>query len=252
MVLFNACALQHSRFVNIFDIAELKEIKANGDNVSIGSCATYTQIRSHPTLSKDFPLLCEAARLTGAVAIQNRGTLGGNIANASPAADSPPALLAYDAQIELVSVRGSRVVPYSSFHTGYKTTIMAPDEMISAIVLPRRWAECTGYYRKVGPRAAQAISKICLAGNCRAEGGIIKDIRVALGSVAPTPIRCHRTETELIGKTITADSIRAAMSSLGKEISPIDDLRSTASYRRRVAQNLLRDFLLLCGTGSTN
>jgi CO/xanthine dehydrogenase FAD-binding subunit len=170
------------------------------------------------TLAEEFPMLGEAARLTGGIATQNRGTIGGNIANASPAADTPPALLAYDAQLELISVRGSRWVSYSQFHQGYKQMDLAPDELLARIRLPRRFAGWHHYYRKVGARRAQAISKVCFAGVRRGD-----EMRIGLGSVAPVPL------------LIRAD--------LTKEISPIDDIRSTARYRLRVAQNLLDEFL---------
>jgi CO/xanthine dehydrogenase FAD-binding subunit len=195
-------------------------------------------------LQREFPLLCQAARETGGVATQNRGTLGGNIANASPAADSPPALLVYDAELELVAARGSRWVSYRGFHTGYKRMDLRPEELISRIRLPRSGKLWKQYYRKVGTRKAQAISKVCFAGLAEVEGDTVRDIRIALGSVAPTVICCVKTEAVLKGQKIGAAALDAAKGVLAEEISPIDDFRSTARYRLRVAQNLLGDFLL--------
>ena len=196
-------------------------------------------------MQREFPLLCAAARETGGIAIQNRGTLGGNIANASPAADSPPALLVYDAELELVSERGTRRVEYRNFHTGYKQMDMRADELLSRIVLPRTTNDLKTYYRKVGTRKAQAISKICFATGARlASGGRIGDVRIALGSVAPTVVRCTRTEDLLRDQNLDEATIKAACAMLAQEIAPIDDMRSTAQYRLRVAANLLADFLL--------
>src|SRR5207253_5652948 len=171
--------------------------------VTLGALTSYTEVQSHDILRKEFPMLGQAAKETGGIAIQNRGTLGGNIVNASPAADSPPALLAYDAELELMSANGSRTIPYHSFHTGYKQMNMRPDELLRAIRLPRSGKQFTHYYRKVGTRKAQAISKVCFAAVGRTEGNQIAEARIALGSVAPVPIRCRKTESALNNKPIT-------------------------------------------------
>ena len=243
MVLFEAGKLPHRKFVSIWGLPELDQIEVSPEFVAIGALATYSQIRCHKTLQKEFTLLGRAAAETGSIATQNRGTIGGNIANASPAADSPPALAVYEAEIELVSVRGTRRLPYRSFHTGYKQMQMRPDELIARIHLPRTHDARKSYYRKVGTRRAQAISKVCFAGAVRWEGERIADVRIALGSIAPTMIRAAQTEKFLAGEKISSATIKAAQEILGREVSPIDDIRSTTSYRRRVAQNLLAEFL---------
>ena len=158
----------------------------------------------------------------------------------SPAADSPPALLVYDAELELVSATGSRWVPYHTFHTGYKQMILRPDELVARIRLPRRRDRWVQYYRKVGTRKAQAISKVCFAAAARRDGGRIAEVRIAVGSVAPTVVRCYRTE-----EIVTSDhgAVEAARAAFTGEIVPIDDIRSTANYRLRVAANLFEDFL---------
>jgi CO/xanthine dehydrogenase FAD-binding subunit len=221
----------------------LRGIQVNPGDVILGALTTYTEILNHPVLQSEFPLLCCAARETGSIATQNRGTLGGNIANASPAADSPPALLVYDAEIEIVSQRGVRWVPYHGFHTGYKTMNLAPDELLRAVRLPRRAKPWRRYYRKVGTRRAQAISKLCFAGAALVENGAIGDIRIALGSVAPIVLRAVKTEAALTGASITPSAVAAALETLRREIAPIDDIRSTARYRLRVTLNLLAEFL---------
>jgi CO/xanthine dehydrogenase FAD-binding subunit len=247
MVLLEAGKLTHKRFVSVWHLPELRGIHVADDHLTLGATTTYTQIQNHPTLQSEFPLLCRAASWTGGVAIQNRGTLAGNIANASPAADSLPALLVYEAQLELVSAGGARRVDYRDFHTGYKTTVMRPGELIKSIRLPRATAGYQQHARKVGARKAQAISKVCLAATARMNGGVLDDIRLALGSVAPVPLRCVQTEAELRGRTVDAATIDDARRVMASEVAPIDDIRSTAEYRRRVAANLVEEFLLSLG-----
>ena len=244
MVLLEAGRLPHRNYVNIWPLSELRGIEITQTHVTLGALTTYTEVQANEVLRSEFPMLCQAASETGGLAIQNRGTLGGNIVNASPAADSPPALLAYDAEIELVSNRGARWLPYDEFHTGYKQMKMSPDELLSRIRLPRTTATLKHYYRKVGTRKAQAISKVCLAAVGRIENGVMTDVRVALGSVAPIVLRCKQTEDAIRGKALTGDTVNEARDTLMREITPIDDVRSTASYRLRVAANLLVDFLL--------
>jgi len=243
MVLLGAGKLTHRRFLNIWNLPELRSITVAEDSVTIGALTTYTEIQNHAVLAAGFPLLCRAAAETGSVAAQNRGTLGGNIANASPAADSPPALLVYDAAIELVSAAGERWVPYDKFHTGYKNMLLRPDELISRIRMPRDKENWIQHYAKVGTRKAQAISKVCLAAAAQMQDGTIRDIRAAFGSVAPTVVRALSTEAALRGQTPDAGAIAAARAALAHEISPIDDIRSTARYRLRIAQNLLEEFV---------
>lgn len=243
MVLLEAGKLAHKRFVSLWSLPELRGIEVSDSHVRIGALTTYSQIQQHDVLRAEFPLLGEAASLTGAVAIQNRGTLGGNIANASPAADSLPALLVYEAELELISTGGSRVVPYVGFHTGYKTTVMREDELIRAVRLPRATAGWRQHSRKVGTRKAQAISKVCLAAMAEVASDTINDIRLAYGSVAPTPIRAWKTEAALKSRRLDSAAIKAAQAELLNELKPIDDVRSTADYRSRVAANLLEEFL---------
>jgi CO/xanthine dehydrogenase FAD-binding subunit len=244
MVLLEAGKLAHKQFISLWHLPELRGIAVTDDSVTLGAMTTYSQLQSHPVLQNEFPLLCQAASWTGSLAIQNRGTIGGNIANASPAADSLPALLVYEAELELVSANGSRWVNYRSFHTGYKQMAMRDDELIKAIRLPRTANGWMQHSRKVGTRKAQAISKVCLAALAQLEGDTIQEIRLALGSVAPVPVRCLQTEAVLKNRTIDDAAIQAARVALTNEITPIDDVRSTAEYRLRVAANLLADFLL--------
>jgi len=243
MVLLEGGKLPHKNYVNIWNLPELRGIAVTDDRVTLGALSTYTEIQNHEVLREEFPMLCQAARETGGIAIQNRGTIGGNIVNASPAADSPPALLAYDAQLELVSETGSRRIPYSKFHTGYKQMDVRSDELLHRISLPRTKKDLKHYYRKVGTRKAQAISKVCFAAVGRVSNGRIESARLALGSVAPIPLRCVNTEAVINDRALNRDTIAAAKAALTKEIVPIDDLRSTRDYRLQVSLNLLEDFL---------
>lgn len=243
MVLLEAGRLPHKNYLNIWSLAELRGIRTTTEHVTLGALTTYTDVQANDVLREEFPMLCQAASETGGLAIQNRGTLGGNIANASPAADSPPALLAYNAELELLSVHGSRWVPYQNFHTGYKQTIMQPDELVARIRLPRLWPDLIHYYRKVGTRKAQAISKVCFAATARVNEGTVDVIRIALGSVAPVPLRCRLTEAVLQGAQLDEAGITTAKAELSREIVPIDDIRSTKDYRVRVSVNVLAEFL---------
>jgi len=243
MVLLEAGKLPHKKFLNIWNLAELRGIAVTAEYVTLGALTTYAEVQRHEVLAREFPLLCRAAAETGSVATQNRGTLGGNIANASPAADSPPALIVDSAEIEIVSAGGARWVPYASFHTGYKKMNLQAGELIRSIRVARRRGVWKQYFRKVGTRRAQAISKICFAAAGRVEAGRIAEVRIALGSVAPTVLRGVRVEELLRGQEPRGAIVSAAQDALGAEIAPIDDMRSTGRYRRNVARNLLAEFL---------
>jgi len=243
MVEYAAGKLARRKLVSLWNLPELRRIEVSDQELTIGAASTYTDIREHRILEREFPLLTAAASWTGGISNQNRGTLGGNIANASPAADSLPALLVYDAELILVSTRGERRVRYRDFHTGYKQMLLARDELIRAISLPRRFSGYISYSRKVGARNAQAISKVSLAAIGRMASGVANDVRLAAGSVAPVPVRFGETERLLEGKTINRELVEAARKAAISEVRPIDDIRSTARYRAAVLANLVREFL---------
>ncbi len=243
MVLLEAGKLPHKNYLNIWNLKELRGIEITDQHISLGALTTYTEVQQEKVLQEEFPMLCQAASETGGLAIQNRGTLGGNIVNASPAADSPPALLVYEAELELVSVGGTRWVSYHGFHTGYKQMIMRTDELLKRIRLPRSAEKMQHYYRKVGTRKAQAISKVCFAGTAHVRDEKIEDVRIALGSVAPVPLRCLKTERALRGSKLDQATIDRASAVMADEVVPIDDIRSTRNYRLRVSLNLLAAFV---------
>ena len=243
MVLYSAGKLPARKLVNIGDLRELRYIEVTFSEVRIGAGCTYTDLRQHSIIVNEFPLLARAAAWTGGIANQNRGTLGGNIANASPAGDSLPVLLVYDADLILVSVRGERRIPYRAFHTGYKKTLLAPDELIHSICISRNLKGYISYAKKVGARDAQAISKVFLAAMARISNATIEDVRLAAGSVGPVPIRLIGTELALAGRAIDNSLLETAGKVMAQEIQPINDIRSTAGYRSVVLRNLLGEFL---------
>jgi xanthine dehydrogenase small subunit len=228
------------RMVDLWRLDELRGISLEGGSIVLGALTTYTEIRRSAICREHLPALVEAAATIGAAQIQNRGTIGGNIANASPAGDTLPVLLAADAQLVVVSIRGERSVASEAFWTGYRTTALAPDELVLRIVVPlTAGREIT--FRKVGTRRAQAISKVVMALAWREHGRAAgwSDARLALGSVAATPIRARKTEAVLEGSRPTPETADRAIETLAAEIDPIDDVRSSADYRRTVAARVL-------------
>ena len=243
MVAHAAGRLPASKLVSLWGIPDLRFIETTPESVAIGAGTTFTDMRVDAAIASDLPLLARAAAWIGSIANQSRATLGGNLVNGSPAADSSPALLVYDAEVEFVSVRGRRRIPYSEFHTGYKKNALAPDELLYAIHVPRRFSAHRQYLRKVGTRRAMAISKVALGATARLEDGLVRELRLAAASLAAFPARLYRAEDALRDRRVDTDSIRAARAALLAEVLPIDDIRSTAEYRRRVAANLLEEFL---------
>ena len=221
---------KETRYLNLWYLDSLRCIAMRGKTLSVGALATYTDLIRSPLVRRRLPILADAAREVGGVQIQNRGTIGGNIVNASPAGDTLPVLAAAEASLVLQSASGKRRVPFQSFYTGYRQSVRRPDELLVSVEIPRIFGR--QWFRKVGTRAAQAISKVVMAG-IRADS-----TRIALGSVAPTVVRLPRTEKYLDSGGVIAE----AKAILGREIAPIDDLRSSADYRRRVCANLLERF----------
>ena len=243
MVGLAAGRLQAKKLISLWNLEELRFIEVTPDAIVIGAGSTFTDVRKHPVIVDEFSILSQAASWTGSVANQNRGTLGGNIVNASPAADSPPALLAYDAELTIISTRGPRTLPYRDFHLAYKETALEPDELLHSITISRNLRGYKTYIRKVGTRNAQAISKVAIAALARMKNGHVEDIRIGAASLREYPARLTATEQSLVGKPITSETIAAARAATLTEARPIDDTRSTAKYRATVAANLLEEFL---------
>ncbi len=243
MVALNTGRLTQRSLLSIQHLKELRFIQVEDDAIRLGAGTTFTDIRRSEAIDAVLPLLTQAASWTGSIANQNRGTLGGNICNASPAADTPPALLAYGASLTLISARGNRTIPYVDFHLGYKKTALRPDELLYSVTVPRIFNSYRHYIRKVGTRNAQAISKVALAAIARMDGDVVTDIRIGAASLADRPIRCSAAEAAVAGCRITEETVSAARAAIATEATPIDDIRSTAKYRSAVAANLLEEFL---------
>jgi CO/xanthine dehydrogenase FAD-binding subunit len=232
------------RLLDLWRLDELRGISSDGGAITLGALTTYTDIRRSVACREHLPALVEAAATIGAAQIQNRGTLGGNIANASPAGDTLPVLLALDAEIVVGGPRGERTIPASDFWVAYRRTALAPDELVLRIRIPVAGGR-EARFRKIGTRRAQAISKVVMALAWRERGGSAasarawSDVRVAVGSVADRPIRARATEAILDGAAPTPETADAAAAVLAGEITPIDDVRSTADYRRAVAARVL-------------
>jgi CO/xanthine dehydrogenase FAD-binding subunit len=233
-----------SRLLDLWRLDELRGISSDGGAITLGALTTYTDIRRSVACREHLPALVEAAATIGAAQIQNRGTLGGNIANASPAGDTLPVLLALDAEIVVGGPRGERTIPAADFWVAYRRTALAPDELVLRIRIQVAGGR-EARFRKIGTRRAQAISKVVMALAWRERGGSAasarawSDVRVALGSVADRPIRARATEAILDGAAPTPETADAAAAVLAGEITPIDDVRSTADYRRAVAARVL-------------
>ncbi len=224
-------AMRERRFIDLWDLDELRGIAVKGDRLRIGALTTYAEIIRATIVQKRVPMLVAAAREVGGAQIQNRGTIGGNIANASPAGDTLPVLIAADAQVVLRSRTATRTVPFDAFYTGYRTSVRRPDELIVAIEIPR--IDGAQWWRKVGTRRAQAISKVMMAG---VRGR--RDVRIGIGSVGPAVVLARAAG----GVLSSGGTIEQAQQALRADITPIDDVRSTGEYRRTVAANLLAQF----------
>lgn len=243
MVLMNAHLLDASEFLDIWRVDELRGITDDGKALRIGALTTYSQLIQSPLIQQHVPSLVAASRTVGAIQIQNRGTIGGNIVNASPAGDSLPVLAAYEAEIDVGSARGTRQVAFNEFYTGYRRTVLEPDELVLAIRIPRLQEDERDFFYKVGTRRAQAISKVVLAAKAKMPAGIIDSIQIGIGSVAPTVVRAPETERLLSGARLTPTLIEQARQMIAREVVPISDLRSTEQYRRAVTGNVLTKFL---------
>ncbi len=244
MVLWNDGHLDGRTVVDLTAIKPWSRIRPLPKGWELGALVTHSQVQEHPEISKLYPLLAEACSTVGATQIQNRGTLGGNIANASPAGDTFPPLAVYEASVRTLSPQGARVLPFLDVFAGVKKTTLGPAELIEAVTLPPLRRAARQIFRKVGTREAQAISKVSAAGMLwLKKNGAVEELRFALGSVAPTVRRLRTVEAYLTGRKLTRAAIDEACERVARDISPIDDIRSTREYRLEVSRNILRAFL---------
>lgn len=223
--------------LQVQELGGIREIDEGG--VEIGATTTFREIGDSPLVREGWPALAAAARVVGGWQIQSRATIGGNAANASPAGDSLPVLLALGATVVCAGPKGRREVPYDDFHVAYRRTALAPGELIAAFRLPRPAPGAVQAFRKVGTREAQAISKVVVAMHAEMDGGTIRGIRLAAGSVAPVPVRLTAVEHALAGRRADRNAVELARRTAAAAVEPIDDVRSTAGYRRWALGNVV-------------
>jgi CO/xanthine dehydrogenase FAD-binding subunit len=231
-------------YLDLWGLRELGGIRQDTGGITLGALTTFTDIREHALIRRRFPALAAAAAEVGGRQIQNRATLAGNIANASPAGDSLPPLMALGAVVHALSTRGRRDIPFASFFRGYRDLELAPDELIAEVRIPWAPPKSRQFFRKVGTRRAQSISKVVAAGLLRLDArGAVDRVHLAYGSVAPVTLRARRAEEALLGQRIRPAVVAEARRALSEDIAPIDDIRSDREYRLTVAGNLLEQFL---------
>lgn len=244
MVAWNAGRLDGRTMLDLSPLKDWARIQRTKDGADVGALVTHARLMRHPEILKHWPLLAEACATVGGPQIQARGTLGGNIANASPAGDPFPPLAVYEARVRVVRAGGRRELAFLDVFAGVKKTRLAPGELIESVHLPHPPKPTRQLFRKLGTRAAQAISKTMMAGLLWLEDdGAVRELRFALGSMAPTVRRLHAAEEFLRGRRLDAASVGKAVALLADDVSPIDDVRSTRVYRLRAAQNVFRGFL---------
>lgn len=245
MVLVNARTLPvpNDCMIDVWNLRELRGVADHGDSLKLGALTTWSEVISSPIATEFAPALVAAARTIGAIQIQNRGTVGGNVVNASPAGDSLPVFAAFDAEIEIGSARGVRRVGFNEFYLGYRKSVLRSDEILLAVYLPKLRPGEHSFFYKVGTRRAQAISKVVLSVRSTVVNGAVDSIGIGVGSVAATVIRARQTEGLLKGKRLTPELVEQARTEIAREISAISDLRSTEHYRRTVTGNLIARIL---------
>jgi len=232
------------RVIDLLGVPELRGIREFEGGLEIGATTSFSEIRRSVAVRAAFPILAEAAAVVGGWQIQNRATLGGNMANASPAGDSLPVLLALDAVVVAAGAQGFREIPYAEFHAGYRQTALRPGEIVARVRLPWLPSGAVQAFRKVGTREAQAISKIVVALAGRVEDGKIADLRLAAGSVAAMPVRLRAAEAAVRGLPSGSETADLAGREAAREVTPIDDVRSTAHYRRFALERVVRRLMI--------
>ena len=228
-------------WLDLKNIKELKDIRINKNQMEIGAMVTHTQLEKSEDIKKYFPILSQAAADIGSPQIRNRGTIGGNIVNASPAGDLLAPLMAYDAQFKLLSTQGERIVPAEEFFIGPKKTILEQAQLLTGIILPLPFERTFGCWIKIGKRKALIISTITLAlvAEMAEDNKTVKDVRTCLGSVAPTPIEVKEVREKMIGKNFSQLDFNQLGQIVEDKIFPIDDIRGTREYRKDVAKNIM-------------
>ncbi|MBU0505865.1 MAG: xanthine dehydrogenase family protein subunit M [bacterium] len=243
-VLMNSGIIKPEGLISIWGLDELKQITEEGDVISIGALVTHSAVAQSGMIQKHIPVLGKACLTVGARQIQNRGTIGGNIMNASPAGDTLPVLLAYDATIEVSNTQGSRQIPFTEFYTGYRQTALKEDEMVTRILIKKPNQGEKADFIKIGTRKAQAISKVMACFRMQTQDDVITSFQAAYGSVAAIPVRVTALEEFLVGEKLEEKTIEEAIQITKDNLNPIDDIRSTADYRKHVCGVMVKRFLV--------
>lgn len=234
--------------IDLFGLPELSNIRQHeSGTLHIGACVTYQMLLQSELIEQYAPLLARAAAEIGAAQIQNRGTIGGNIGTSSPVGDTLPVLIALNANILVASETNTRLIPYDNFITGYRQTALQPDELIVAIELPKQSPDTIYFWRKVGTRKAQSISKVMVAASACVTNNIVTFASIGAGAVNDRPMRLRESEDAIVGQTLGSETAQRAKAAAQNEIAPIDDLRSTSEYRRLVTGNLVARFVTMLG-----
>ncbi len=234
------------RVRNLVDVSRVKELRGiedRGDYVVIGAATTLQEILESPVVRAKAPVLAEAVREMGSWQVRNMATIGGNLCNASPAADTAPPLMVLEARLRLVSLNGVREVPVEEFFLGPRKTVLRRGELLKEVIIPYVRGAGTSYI-KLGRRNAFTLSIVSVATLVKVENGAFSDVRVVLNSVAPKPVRARSVEAALKGRAVSEDVIREASAEVVKDISPISDVRASAEYRAAMSQVLVRDSIL--------
>jgi carbon-monoxide dehydrogenase medium subunit len=240
--------------VDVGRLAEIDGVHEAGDAIRVGASCTMSAIAASALLNEKAPVLVEAAKTVGSPLVRNRATVAGNLATASPSADTAPALLALDARVRLASAAGGvRELPLDEFFVAYRRTALADGELITDVLIPLPSPTTRGRFEKVGLRSADAISVVCVAAVLEMEGTTCTKARVALGAVAPVPVRARAVEKALEGRDVDAATARASASLVHEDIAPIDDVRGSGAYRRLVAEAVVaRTIMQTAGTGDAD
>ena len=242
MVLAKANLIPESTWFDISDIQALKGIKEEGDNLVIGAGVTHTELAESELVRRHALALAEAASNVGGPQIRNRGTIGGNLANGSPAADTSPALVSLGASAVLLSERGERTVLVEKYALGNRRTVREPDEIIARFIVPIR-PGVKGHWKAMSQRKALSISKISMAVSCVLDGDKFSYLRIGLGSVAATVRRAEKAEAILLEGGWNEEVLAQACAALSAEINPISDVRSSAEYRKAMGGVMLGDIM---------
>lgn len=231
---------------NVVDISRIKElsyIADDGDKVRIGALTKLQAIADSPVINEKVPVLAEAVREMASWQVRNMATIGGNLCNASPAADTAPPLMVLNATLKLVSRDGEREVPITEFFLGPRKTVLKHNELLKEIVIPYE-PGCGTSFIKLGRRNSFTLSVVAVATLVKVEGSKFEDVRIALNSVAPTPVRARKAEEFLKGKEVNLENIKEAAKLVLHDISPISDVRASAEYRKEMSVTLTKDSLI--------